>query len=721
MTIAVNGSTVLIGNIYNSAFLGIQSVPDLTSTLGGAAAKFVDLQRVANQGGWTTTQNIDPSAYGSYSFTNGSSTIRVDYSQITNGSTQSQNLTTPIGISYSATTRQTGLQTAGQQGTNNLNIAINFNFSDNGGTANPGDDKSSAGFFTAAQTITNTRNGNDYTSTASGDGSGQQSYDGLGYKLQSSVSSTYNSSYSSNSVARTSSSYFRLVDLVNSYQFSNSNTGFTYSFVGTSTIDTSVGKQTIDLRSYSLQTPNYTLTALNIPLIQLTLPPNTPTSPFVSVVNLGTSAADDLSLVQSSNEQYILPGVLAGDNNISIKSVSGYSIDAGAGDDLVMGEIGSDNILGSDGQDSLYGNKGADYLSGNSGNDNLDGGDNIKASTAGGQVYRLYLATLARAPDVSGYLNWQNTITSGRTLLSITSGFINSAEFQQRYGNLNNTQFVTLLYQNVLHRAPDAGGLANWVNSLNTGASRESVVNGFSESQEFQNSTNLPSTAFVTSQVNANTYGQVYRLYGATLNREPDAVGFIDWFTTLANGTSLQTITTGFIHSAEFQQTYGNLNNTQFVTLLYNNVLHRAPDSSGLNNWVNSLNAGTAREAVVNGFSESQEYQNSTNSSLLNFMSLSLSNITNTLLGGEGENTIIGGLGADIFKFDLNHAGVDNIYGLQQWDVLNFTNFGYTSASNAIGHMTQSGSDVIFSDRSQFITFHDTSVAAVSNLQITIG
>jgi hypothetical protein len=68
-------------------------------------------------------------------------------------------------------------------------------------------------------------------------------------------------------------------------------------------------------------------------------------------------------------------------------------------------------------------------------------------------------------------------------------------------------------------------------------------------------------------------------------------------------------VANGFVGSTEFQTTYGNLSNTDFVTLLYANVLHRAPDTTGLNNWVGMLNSGQdTRAQVVVGFSESAEH-----------------------------------------------------------------------------------------------------------------
>ena len=156
-----------------------------------------------------------------------------------------------------------------------------------------------------------------------------------------------------------------------------------------------------------------------------------------------------------------------------------------------------------------------------------------------------------------GFNNWVAALDSGTPLINITSGFVNSAEFQAKYGALNNTQFVTLLYNNVLDREPDAQGLANWVNALNAGASRESVVNGFSESQEFQINTEFDTHAFATVSLNGLDFGQVFRVYQAALDRAPDPGGFENWTNARMAGTSLADVTSGFVNSVEFQQTYG--------------------------------------------------------------------------------------------------------------------------------------------------------------------
>ena len=71
-------------------------------------------------------------------------------------------------------------------------------------------------------------------------------------------------------------------------------------------------------------------------------------------------------------------------------------------------------------------------------------------------------------------------------MLEISNGFTNSAEFQERYGTLDNAGFMTLLYNNVLDRQPDSAGMAAWTESMNSGKPRAEVVVGFSEFAEHQ-------------------------------------------------------------------------------------------------------------------------------------------------------------------------------------------------------------------------------------------
>ncbi len=111
----------------------------------------------------------------------------------------------------------------------------------------------------------------------------------------------------------------------------------------------------------------------------------------------------------------------------------------------------------------------------------LASGDDLVAT----QAYRLYKAAFDRTPDLAGLGYWIHKMGQGVSLLEVSNSFINSAEFNLTYGNVDTRGFVQLLYQNVLDREPDTGGYEYWNNVLNTGAlDRAGVLAKFSESAE---------------------------------------------------------------------------------------------------------------------------------------------------------------------------------------------------------------------------------------------
>lgn len=113
-------------------------------------------------------------------------------------------------------------------------------------------------------------------------------------------------------------------------------------------------------------------------------------------------------------------------------------------------------------------------------------------------VAELYMAALGRLPRLTGLEFWENQLAAGASLSDIAAGFIGSAEFKSRYpaaatpsdhGGPGDLAFVNALYQNVLHRAPKAAGLAFWVNDLAHGDSRANVLVAFAVSPEDETNT----------------------------------------------------------------------------------------------------------------------------------------------------------------------------------------------------------------------------------------
>jgi len=198
--------------------------------------------------------------------------------------------------------------------------------------------------------------------------------------------------------------------------------------------------------------------------------------------------------------------------------------------------VSIENAIGGSGDDMLTGNAAKNTFTGNAGNDTIDGGDGldiavfglaranatitmntgtsgtVNAISAGlgtdtvsnverlqftdgtlaydldgaaGQTYRLYKAAFNRTPDEGGLSHNVNLMDGGLSIFDMANAFIGSQEFQNTYGvNVDNTAFITLLYQNVLNRAPDDAGLAGWLDQLNSGTERKNVLFGFSESGE---------------------------------------------------------------------------------------------------------------------------------------------------------------------------------------------------------------------------------------------
>ncbi|MEN9558858.1 MAG: hypothetical protein RLZZ502_69 [Pseudomonadota bacterium] len=155
--------------------------------------------------------------------------------------------------------------------------------------------------------------------------------------------------------------------------------------------------------------------------------------------------------------------------------------------------------------------------------------------------------------------------------------------------------YVMQQYRDILGREGDGGGISSWAQSLSNGTlARAALTKAFIDSAEFQ-----------------DTYAAVIRLYFSYFNRVPDYGGLMNWANAKKWGAiSLAAIAQEFANSAEFNIIYGPISNQDFVTLCYQNVLGRAPDTAGFNNWLTQLNSGAmTRGQVMLGFSESAEFK----------------------------------------------------------------------------------------------------------------
>ena len=105
-------------------------------------------------------------------------------------------------------------------------------------------------------------------------------------------------------------------------------------------------------------------------------------------------------------------------------------------------------------------------------------------------ITKLYQAAFDRVPDSAGLTNYTAAYGAGAgtmTLKQIATQWTSTIEFTTDYpASMPNADYVGLLYWNVLHRAADPVGAANFTAALNTGKlTRADVLLELSQSPEF--------------------------------------------------------------------------------------------------------------------------------------------------------------------------------------------------------------------------------------------
>lgn len=243
-----------------------------------------------------------------------------------------------------------------------------------------------------------------------------------------------------------------------------------------------------------------------------------------------------LNAVESGAQVYAEFNVM---NALQYGNYEGSLIDevnAGSGNDTLIGNHLNNTIRGNDGNDVIFGGVGDDYLIGGRGNDVVYGGSGrdvaVFQNTAenstlelrddgtvvvfydqqfnefdtfsqvervlfsdrklafdidgnAGQAYRLYQATFDRTPDEGGLGFWITALDNGMKLQDVSQDFVSSTEFKALTGqNPSSHQFVNAMYQNVLQRGADQTGLDYWQQRMDEGMSRSDILLEFSESIE---------------------------------------------------------------------------------------------------------------------------------------------------------------------------------------------------------------------------------------------
>ncbi|HMJ76065.1 MAG TPA: DUF4214 domain-containing protein, partial [Iamia sp.] len=111
---------------------------------------------------------------------------------------------------------------------------------------------------------------------------------------------------------------------------------------------------------------------------------------------------------------------------------------------------------------------------------------NAPSDATVGEVTRLYKAFFGRAVETGGLGYWVGRLQAGATVTSIGRAFGGTAEFRSRYDAMTDTQVVDAVYLATLGRLPGSAGRAYWVDQLDRGMARPTMVLHFSRSAEFR-------------------------------------------------------------------------------------------------------------------------------------------------------------------------------------------------------------------------------------------
>jgi LCP family protein required for cell wall assembly len=99
-------------------------------------------------------------------------------------------------------------------------------------------------------------------------------------------------------------------------------------------------------------------------------------------------------------------------------------------------------------------------------------------------VTGFYVNCLGRSPDAQGLDSWTSQLVNKvKTGSDVARGIVLSDEFAGK--KYDNGSFVKIMYKAFFNRDADSLGYNTWLKKLNSGTSREKVLDGFLQSQEF--------------------------------------------------------------------------------------------------------------------------------------------------------------------------------------------------------------------------------------------
>jgi len=157
----------------------------------------------------------------------------------------------------------------------------------------------------------------------------------------------------------------------------------------------------------------------------------------------------------------------------------------------------------------------------------MEDNNSFRAAT----VKNAFETILNRAADQGGLNTWTSYMAAGNTIEAMSSQLFGSPEFFAD-NQQSNSKFLNSVYQIVLNRPIDSGGLAFWLQQLKT-LTRQQVALDILNSQEAEKD-------------------RIGSFYVTFLKRPADSGGLNHWLQVLQNGGRDEDVLAGILGSTEY-------------------------------------------------------------------------------------------------------------------------------------------------------------------------
>ncbi|WP_417660018.1 DUF4214 domain-containing protein [Pseudidiomarina sp.] len=274
------------------------------------------------------------------------------------------------------------------------------------------------------------------------------------------------------------------------------------------------------------------------------------------------------------------------------------------------------------------------------------------------QIQNAYVAFFNRPADVAGLQYWSNYAGNSADLLNT---FAQSAEYTGLYANMNATQLVSAVYQNLFGRAPEVSGLTYWVNQLDNGALKIGNI-----AEAINKGAQGTDSAIITNKVAAAT------AFTAALDTTPEIVAYASANSTALNAVKswLNTVTSDV---ASVTTATGAALNTVLATV-QNNSNQNVGQTFTLTTGTDTI-TGTAGNDTINA---------STGLSADGATVITTTNALDVINGGAGVDTL-----------NIENTGGVNVLAGNVSDVENLTFVGAGNVNNNVAVVATPFSGVI--------------------------